>query len=119
LNGGGVTIGGFRAAYGAMAQVTKRRLENMFRAAVLIVAATLATGWAAFAESTRQPASAKNPLGTGSDKERVACAQDVVKYCGHELDVNINDTQAILRCLQRNRSQITVECGAVLENHGL
>jgi hypothetical protein len=61
----------------------------------------------------------KNPLGTGSDKERVACAQDVVKYCGHELDVNINDTQAILRCLQRNRSQITVECGAVLENHGL
>jgi hypothetical protein len=91
----------------------------MFRAAVLIVAATLATGLAASAESTRQSPPAKNPLGTGSDKERAACAQNVVKYCGHELDVNVNDTHAILRCLQRNRSQITVECGAVLENHGL
>jgi hypothetical protein len=91
----------------------------MFRAVVLIVVATLATGLAASAESARQPSSAKNPLGTGTDKERAACAQDVVKNCGHELDVNINDTEAILSCLQRNRSQTTAECRAVLENHGL
>ena len=90
----------------------------MFRMAVFVVAAMLATGWAAAADSPKQPP-AKNSLGAGTQKERAACAQDVVKYCGHELDVNINDTQAILSCLQRNRSQITVECGAVLENHGL
>jgi hypothetical protein len=92
--------------------------EHMYRTTVLIVAATLATGWAAFGESPPQPPG-KNPLGTGNDKERAACAPDVVKYCGHELDVNVNDTQAILSCLQKNRSEISAECRAVLENRGL
>ena len=90
----------------------------MYRTTVLIVAATLATGWAAFGGSPPQPPG-KNPLGTGNDKERAACAPDVVKYCGHELDVNVNDTQAILSCLQKNRSEISAECRAVLENRGL
>jgi hypothetical protein len=41
----------------------------MFRTTVLIVAVTLATGWAAFGESPPQRLE-KNPLGTGNDKER-------------------------------------------------
>ena len=90
----------------------------MFRTTVLIVAVTLATGWAAFGESPPQPPG-KNTLGTGNDKERAACAPDVVKYCGHELDVNVNDIQAILSCLQKNRSKISLECHTVLDNHDL
>jgi hypothetical protein len=31
----------------------------------------------------------------------------------------VNDIQAILSCLQKNRSKISLECHTVLDNHGL
>ena len=59
-----------------------------------------------------------DPLGSGTKKEREACAPDTVKLCKHELDVNASDTAAILKCLQRNREKISTRCQAVLQDHG-
>jgi len=58
-----------------------------------------------------------DPLGSGTKKEREACAPDTVKLCKHELDVNAADTAAILKCLQR-REKISTRCQAVLQDHG-
>jgi hypothetical protein len=65
-----------------------------------------------------EPAVAANPLGNGTKEERQACAPEAVKFCKHELDVNSSDTDAILKCLQRNREKISVKCQDVLKSHG-
>jgi hypothetical protein len=64
------------------------------------------------------PPAIADPLGSGTKKEREACAPDTVKLCKHELDVNASDTAAILKCLQRNREKIGTRCQAVLQDHG-
>ena len=89
------------------------------RSAVAI-AFVLTAGLAALADSSLppQPPPVTNPLGSGDEKERAACAPDVVKYCKHELDVNANDVLAILGCLQTNRPKISAACRTVLANHG-
>jgi hypothetical protein len=58
------------------------------------------------------------PLNNGTKEEREACAPEVVKFCNRELDVDVSDTAAILRCLQRNRQKISAACRAVLESRG-
>jgi len=92
----------------------------MLRTSIFAIALTLTTGSAVLADSTLppQPPPVKNSLGSGDEKERAACAPDVVKYCKHELDVNAQDTLAILGCLQTNRPKISPGCRTVLENHG-
>jgi len=92
----------------------------MRRMSVFAIVFALTAGSAAFAESSLppQPPPVKNPLGSGDEKERAACAPDVVKYCKHELDVNAEDTLAILGCLQTNRPKISAACRTVLANHG-
>jgi hypothetical protein len=92
----------------------------MRRRCVLAIAFVLTAGSAAVADSSLppQPPPVSNPLGTGDEKERQACAPDVVKYCKHELDTNANDTLAILGCLQTNRPKISAACKTVLANHG-
>jgi len=61
---------------------------------------------------------AADPLGNGTKEERQACAPEAVKFCKHELDVNSSDTDAILKCLQRNRQKISPKCQDVLNSHG-
>jgi hypothetical protein len=91
----------------------------MRRRCVFAIALVLIGGSAALADSLPpQPPPVANPLGTGDEKERAACAPDVVKYCKHELDANANDTLAILGCLQTNRPKISAACKTVLANHG-
>jgi hypothetical protein len=91
----------------------------MRRSCVFAIALVLIGGSAALADSLPpQPPPVANPLGTGDEKERAACAPDVVKYCKHELDANANDTLAILGCLQTNRPKISAACKTVLANHG-
>jgi hypothetical protein len=91
----------------------------MRRRCVFAIALMLIGGSAAFADSLPpQPPPVANPLGSGDEKERQACAPDVVKYCKHELDTNANDTLAILGCLQTNRPKISTACKTVLANHG-
>jgi hypothetical protein len=92
----------------------------MLRTCVFAIALVLTAASAALADSSLppQPPPVANPLGSGDEKERAACAPDVVKYCKHELDVNSNDTLAILGCLQSNRPKISPACRTVLANHG-
>jgi hypothetical protein len=91
----------------------------MRRRCVFAIALVLIGGSAALADSLPpQPPPVANPLGSGDEKERAACAPDVVKYCKHELDANANDTLAILGCLQTNRPKISAACKTVLANHG-
>jgi hypothetical protein len=91
----------------------------MRRRCVFAIALMLIGGSAALADSLPpQPPPVANPLGSGDEKERQACAPDVVKYCKHELDTNANDTLAILGCLQTNRPKISTACKTVLANHG-
>jgi len=91
----------------------------MLRTCVLAIALALTAGSAVLADSALppQPPPVANPLG-GDEKERAACAPDVVKYCKRELDTNANDTLAILGCLQTNRPKISPACRTVLANHG-
>ena len=84
---------------------------------VAVVFTMVATASAQSTSPPQHPA-ASSPLGTGTKEEQTACAPDVVKYCNHELDVDVSDTVAIVGCLQRNRQQITVACRTVLTNHG-
>ncbi len=92
----------------------------MLRSCVFAIAFVLTAGSAALADSTLppQPPPVANPLGSGDEKERAACAPDVVKYCKRELDTNAEDTLAILGCLQTNRPKISAACKTVLNNHG-
>jgi hypothetical protein len=92
----------------------------MLRTCVFAIALVLTAASAALADSNLppQPPPVANPLGSGDEKERAACAPDVVKYCKHELDVNSNDVLAILGCLQSNRPKISPACRTVLANHG-
>jgi hypothetical protein len=80
----------------------------MYRTWVLLMALAFFGGSVAIAD----------PLSKGTKEEQKACAPEAVKFCGHELDVNAADTAAILKCLQRNRQKISIQCQAVLERNG-
>jgi hypothetical protein len=84
------------------------RTDMMYRTWFSLIALALVAGSPAIAD----------PLGSGTKKEREACAPDTVKLCKHELDVNASDTAAILKCLQRNREKLSTRCQAVLQDHG-
>ena len=93
----------------------------MRRRCVFAIALVLTAGSAALADSSLplQPPPVANPLGTGDEKERAACAPDVVKYCKELIkDDNNSDVFAILNCLQTHRSRISKPCGQVLASHG-
>ena len=71
---------------------------------------------AAAAQSPPPPPA--NPLGLGTDKERKACAPDVVKYCGEFIKDNAPpDVFEIQGCLITNRAKISAACREVLDNH--
>jgi hypothetical protein len=50
----------------------------------------------------------------GTPEERAACAPDVHKFCGSDLQ----DTMRVLACLQANRPKISAACNRVLVSHG-
>ena len=51
---------------------------------------------------------------SGTPEERAACAPDVHKFCGSDLQ----DTMRVLACLQANRPKISAACNRVLVSHG-
>ena len=54
------------------------------------------------------------PMPQGTPEERAACAPDVHKFCGSDLQ----DTMRVLACLQANRPKISTACNRVLVSHG-
>jgi hypothetical protein len=54
----------------------------------------------------------------GNDQERVACRQDVKRFCQAELQKNPDDTLSITGCLQANRTKISRACRNTLASHG-
>jgi len=54
------------------------------------------------------------PMPQGTPEERAACAPDVHKFCGSDLQ----DTMRVLACLQANRPKISPACNRVLVSHG-
>ena len=54
------------------------------------------------------------PMPQGTPEERAACAPDVHKFCGSDLQ----DTMRVLACLQANRPKISAACNRVLVSHG-
>ena len=73
---------------------------------------------AAAAQAQSPPPPAANPLGLGTEKERKACAPDVVKYCGEFIKDNAPpDVFEIQGCLLSNRLKISAACREVLDNH--
>jgi hypothetical protein len=85
----------------------------LFTVTLLVTAQTVAQ-----AQLPAQPPPVSNPLGLGTDKERAACAPDVVKYCKEFLKDDAQpDVFAILGCLQTNRARISVACRQVIDNH--
>jgi hypothetical protein len=85
----------------------------MRRRCVFAIALVLIGGSAALADSLPpQPPPVANPLGTGDEKERAACAPDVVKYCKHELDANANAGDPRLPADQPAKDQRCLQNGA-------
>jgi hypothetical protein len=54
----------------------------------------------------------------GNDQDRVACRQDVKRFCQAELQKNPEDTLSITGCLQANRTKISRACRNTLASHG-
>jgi hypothetical protein len=87
----------------------------MYRMPALALVLLLTGVTAASAQFPPQPAPPPMP---GSEQERAACHPDVVRFCQAELATNQDDVFAILGCLQRNRSRISMACRNVLEQNG-
>ncbi len=85
------------------------------RVAGLALALFFAGTSAALAQFPPQP---PPPALPGSPQQRAACHPDVVKFCQAELARNKDDIFAILGCLQRNRSRISLACSEVLTANG-
>jgi hypothetical protein len=90
----------------------------MYRPTALIFGFVLLAGTSAFAQFPAQPPSPASPLGQANEQERAACHPDVVKFCQAQLAANADDVLGILGCLQKNRSNISATCRAVLASHG-
>jgi hypothetical protein len=87
----------------------------MHRIAGLSLGLLFVTGSVALAQFPPQPPPPSQP---GSEQERAACRPDVLKFCQREVAQNPDDVFAILGCLQRNRSRISVACQHVLTDNG-
>jgi hypothetical protein len=90
----------------------------MLRTLFCTIALLLTAETAAQAQLPPQPPPVANPLGLGTEKERKACAPDVVKYCGEFIKDNAPpDVFEIQGCLLTNRLKISAACREVLDNH--
>jgi hypothetical protein len=93
----------------------------MRRLTFFVMAFSVAASAAALAQSPGQRPPGHPPAyGQGTDRERAACASDVVRFCGRLLKDNQDpDVLAIVDCLQTNRPKISAACRAVLDGHGV
>jgi hypothetical protein len=57
-------------------------------------------------------------IGQATEQERVACRQDVKRFCQAQLQMNPDDMLSITGCLQDNRTRISRTCRNALESHG-
>ena len=90
----------------------------MLRTFVFTIVFLLTAKTVVLAQLPRQPPPVANPLGLGTEKERKACAPDVVKYCGEFIKDNAQpDVFEIQGCLLTNRPKISAACRQVLDNH--
>jgi hypothetical protein len=89
----------------------------MIRISVVSIALTLGPGFAFAQQLPPQPPPVAS-MGQGNQQERTACHPDVSRFCQTELQINPNDTLAILACLQANRPKISRACQQVLASHG-
>lgn len=101
-------------------EIGARRVAGILKEGLMLrtfcMIALLLTAAAAQAQSPPPPPA--NPLGLGTDKERKACAPDVVKYCGEFIKDNAPpDVFEIQGCLITNRAKISAACREVLDNH--
>jgi len=90
----------------------------MLRTFVFTIVFLLTAKTVVLAQLPPQPPLVANPLGLGTEKERKACAPDVVKYCGEFIKDNAQpDVFEIQGCLLTNRPKISAACRQVLDNH--
>jgi hypothetical protein len=112
------SYGPHRRRAGAPPSVVSILLEErpkMFRKVALLTAALAVWVMPALAQSPLPPLPFPPlPMPQGSPEERAACAPDVHKFCGSDLQ----DTMRVLACLQANRPKISAACNRVLVSHG-
>ncbi|MBZ0146311.1 MAG: hypothetical protein K8F62_02050 [Pseudorhodoplanes sp.] len=82
--------------------------------AVMTILIGSATGAMAQASTQKPLPNPFDALFQGTPEEQAACAPDSNRYC-QALEPN---QLAVLGCLQRNRTKISVACRRVLESHG-
>ena len=85
----------------------------MFRKVALLTAVVAVGVMPALAQSPLPPLPFPPlPMPQGTPEERAACAPDVHKFCGSDLQ----DTMRV--CLQANRPKISAACNRVLVSRG-
>jgi hypothetical protein len=91
----------------------------MIRSAALVLAGSLLSGSASFAQGLPPfplPLPLPFPNFQGTPEEQKACRPDVMKMCKDYLGQN--DNMRILSCLQANRARLTPPCHGVLAHYG-
>ena len=108
--------GGLKAAGATLRHsILLEERPRMFRKVALLTAVVAMWVMPALAQSPLPPLPFPPlPMPQGTPEERAACAPDVHKFCGSDLQ----DTMRVLACLQANRPKITAACNRVLVSHG-
>lgn len=88
----------------------------MIRSAVLVLAASLLSASASFAQGPPLPLPLPFPNFQGTPEEQRACRPDVMKMCKDHLGQN--DNAVVLRCLQANKVRLSGPCHGVLAHYG-
>ena len=88
----------------------------MIRSAALVLAGSLLSATASFAQGPPLPLPLPFPNFQGTPEEQRACRPDVVKMCKEVLGQN--DNTIVLRCLQANKVKLSTSCHAVLAHYG-
>ena len=100
---------------GTLVSTSRKRKARMLRTIALSIAVIAAWVLPALAQSPLPPLPFPPlPMPQGTPEERAACAPDVHKFCGSDLQ----DTMRVLACLQANRPKISAACNRVLVSHG-
>lgn len=88
----------------------------MVRTGLVVMAIFVGSATGAMAQGSTQklPPNPFDALFQGTPEEQAACAPDSNKFC-RALEPN---QLAVLGCLQRNRTKISVACRRVLERNG-
>jgi len=86
----------------------------MIRSTALVLAASLMSASASFAQGPPLPLPFPNFQGT--PEEQRACRPDAVKMCKEYLGQN--DNTVVLRCLQANKVRLSAPCHGVLAHYG-